>query len=169
MANKIRFQFGFSSWSETASGGHLGWLWNWKCCCKILINIANSIIFVMMTSSMTSQCDVEYFPVSIQVSLLASRVVIPYVSHSSWIWNAISLCNVTVRVVNAAGHRELHIICIRAVMLETCMLKSHNAPVPYLTKTSFYNRNVHTCAHFCYKMAHCVICEMHCGIVVRLV
>ena len=29
---------------------------------------------------------------------------------------------------------------------------SHNAP--------FCNRNVHTCAHLCYKMVHCGICEM---------
>ena len=34
---------------------------------------------------------------------------------------------------------------------------SHNAP--------FYNRNVHTCAHFCYKNgALWDICLMHCGI-----
>ena len=32
----------------------------------------------------------------------------------------------------------------------------HNAP--------FCNRNVHVCAHFCYKMVHCRICMMHCGI-----
>ena len=28
----------------------------------------------------------------------------------------------------------------------------------------FCNRNVHTCAHFCYKMVHCGICLMHCGV-----
>ena len=50
--------------------------------------------------------------------------------------------------------------------------KSHNAPVPYPTmhqshipqctspishNVPFCNRNVHMCAHFCYKMVHCGI------------
>ena len=33
---------------------------------------------------------------------------------------------------------------------------SHNAPL--------CNRNVHTCAHFCYRVVHCGIFLMHCGI-----
>ena len=33
----------------------------------------------------------------------------------------------------------------------------HNASGKYPTMHHFVNRNVHTCAHFCYKMVHCVI------------
>ena len=44
--------------------------------------------------------------------------------------------------------------------LGTCVPESHNAPVPYPTMHHFCNRNVHMCAHFCYKMVHCRIFEM---------
>ena len=62
--------------------------------------------------------------------------------------------------------------CLRIVI--DLLQKSHNAldkyptkrrPVAYITQcirqishnAPFYNRNVHICAHFCYKMVHCGI------------
>ena len=41
---------------------------------------------------------------------------------------------------------------LRAIDLSN---KSHNASDKYPTIHQFCNRNVHTCAHFCYKMLHC--------------
>ena len=44
--------------------------------------------------------------------------------------------------------------------------KSHNA-IQISHNAPFCNRNVHTCAHFCYKVMHCALWEMglvHCGI-----
>ena len=45
------------------------------------------------------------------------------------------------------------------ILSTTCEIdpshKSHNALVSH--NALFYNRNVHICAHFCYKMVHCGI------------
>ena len=37
--------------------------------------------------------------------------------------------------------------------------KSHNASDKYPVMHHCCNRHVHTCAHFCYKMVHCGICD----------
>ena len=53
----------------------------------MIINIANyvkyNIVFVMMAASITSRCDFENSQIPVQDTLLASRVMIYHVSHSS--------------------------------------------------------------------------------------
>ena len=50
------------------------------------------------------------------------------------------------------------VLSISPVYKQSDMLhKSNTTPVPYQTVHTFCNRNVHICAHFCYKMVHCGI------------
>ena len=69
---------------------------------------------------------------------------------------------------------RLSVCCLCCLTcLSVCMgdvlSNRHITQIPQCTSLLFHNaplcnRNVHMCAHFCYKMVHCRICMMHCGI-----
>ena len=82
---KIRFHLQFQRSPDATFGGHIEWLFNWKCkfSCRITSNIANimsnTINFEMVTASILSRWDFENSQISAQDTLLASQV-----PHSSF-------------------------------------------------------------------------------------
>ena len=53
--------------------------------------------------------------------------------------------------------KQLWRVCYRSNRLDRLISQSHNAFAQISHNAPFCNRNVHTHAHFCYKMVHCGI------------
>ena len=72
-ATKIRFHFQFPRLSVAAFGGHIGWLFNWKCkfSCRIISNIANYVKYnyLFETASIMQRCDFINSQISAQDTL----------------------------------------------------------------------------------------------------